>query len=148
MKLCGREDILTNNYTCFEEYNIFYFAIFVFCISVVGSHGSRSPGNRYDARHEAWKCLNASNDYAQIHLDMFLYVNNIHIDIPNDGNNQEAIYRTIRLLYNLYDNEYNICEKIDPRISFGNRKYHVIFLLYLFVYLRESFRYIKERYRI
>lgn len=36
---------------------------------------------------------------------MFLYVNNIHIDIPNDGNNQEAIYRTIRLLYNLYDND-------------------------------------------
>lgn len=36
---------------------------------------------------------------------MFLYVNNIHIDILDDGNNQEAIYRTIRLLYNLYDND-------------------------------------------
>lgn len=79
---------------------------------------------------------------------MFLYVNNIHIDIPNDGNNQEAIYRTIRLLYNLYDNDTIFVKRSIREFRFGNRKYHVIFLLYLFVYLRESFRYIKERYRI
>lgn len=106
-----------------EGYSVFfYLAIFVFCISVVGSHGSRSPGNIYDARHEAWKCLNASNDYAQIHLAMFLYVNNIHVDILNGGNNQEAIHRIIWLLYNSVYN--NICmwkESRSVKISFENR---------------------------
>lgn len=118
-------------------YNVFYFVIFAFCISVVASHGSRSPGNRYDARHEAWKCLNASNDYAQIRLDMFLCVNNIHIERWEQSRSNLSIW----LLYNSYDNDTTIFLKRSIRESdrFGNRKCY--FFSYLFIYLREFFRY-------
>lgn len=70
-------------------------------LEVTGHDPQETDMTRVTKRENAWTHSTITLKY----LDMFLYVNNIHIDILNDGNNQEAIYRTIRLLYNLYDND-------------------------------------------